>query len=191
MTNTYNYAYSYSMAYKKTFEVPLIATTCALIACIVLIQTVHKTSLTRSENPLHLYYFNEQRGYSFRYPESETLYECPDNSCQALSSSTIRVDSFQLKKHTLLEEDFFCAADGPQGSVTCVNHSADTFENSHGFVGVKVVRQKIINNQAFDDHVYVFQLPSSHLILSVEVPTSESLSLLDQVTDSVVLDQDE
>lgn len=119
----------------------------------------------------YLAYSNSVFGFGFDYPQ-QLIDPCQDGSCVKLPSSGVYVgadlsiaESATDVKHELMTADLLCSADGPNGSVSCVNTKVEDLVSDLGTQGYKVIRTSTVEDRVkgttvknTEDVVYYFKL---------------------------------
>lgn len=153
-------------------------------------------------------YTNSELRYGFQYPETDSLYRCPDIHCVSIYRNTLDVEildnhtiSSTDTKLTLFYTDLFCSADSPNGSISCQNTSVEDYTNHLGYKGYKVIRTRTVRGTGggialgnYPDFAYVYMLPEvkntqrawsyEAVLFGVENPTHENLTELTSIADT-------
>jgi hypothetical protein len=150
-------------------------------------------------------YSNDKYGFSFNYPENQTLNVCSSQDCLSINESTVRVtllsNSYFAKSYfadDLQNDNLNCDADGVQGSISCDSKTqvVEKLKSGNSHDVYRISRLKRFEGEGFGiargeytDYAYVFMLPKKidkeqAVLFSVDIPTEQNLKNLDFVINS-------
>lgn len=148
-------------------------------------------------------YENTRLGYKIDYPRGITqIYDCPDHPCASIRDFTIRMEPLRFYgEEEILNDDLYCSADGPQGSVRCEDPQISEYTNSRGVKGFSVTRLRVIesrefegyevvntNTEQFNETVYIFPINENSdyksILLATDTPNEKNLEELREIANS-------
>lgn len=148
-------------------------------------------------------YENTRLGYKIYYPRGITqVYDCPDYPCASIRDFTIRMEPLSFYgEEEILNDDLYCSANGPQGSIRCENPQISEYTSILGIKGFAVKRLRIIESrefegyevvntktEQFDETVYIFPINGNSsykaILLATDAPNEKNLEELKKIADS-------